>query len=408
MLDVLTHPAYGKLFAAQAIALVGTGLMSVALGLLAYDLAGTDAGVVLGTVFAIKMVAYVGFSPVAHALIERLPRKAVLIAADLVRASVAVFVPFIDAVWQVYLLIFVLQAASAAFAPAFQAVIPDILKDDARYTRALSLTRLAYDLENLASPALAGLLLTFMNFHGLFAGTVAGFLGSAVLVWLAAVPPRAPDSAEFGFADRLTRGLRLYLATARLRGLLALSMAAAAPSAFVLVNTVVIVRVRFGGDESAFAVAMAAFGAGSMLTALILPRLLERISDRTAMLTGAGAFGLLALVLAAYAGAAGWPGWNAFLALWALAGMSYAAILTPSGRLLRRSGDASERPSLFVAQFALSHACWLVTYPLAGWVGGAFGLPAALGLLGAIGIAAAGTAAGVWPKCPPAPAPDPG
>ena len=40
----------------------------MALGLLAYDLAGPAAGAVLGTAYAIKMVAYVGLSPVAAAL----------------------------------------------------------------------------------------------------------------------------------------------------------------------------------------------------------------------------------------------------------------------------------------------------------------------------------------------------
>ncbi len=55
MLSVLKNRTYRHLFAAQVIALVGTGLMTVALGLLAYDLAGADAGVVLGTALAIKM-----------------------------------------------------------------------------------------------------------------------------------------------------------------------------------------------------------------------------------------------------------------------------------------------------------------------------------------------------------------
>ena len=49
MLSVLNNRTYRHLFTAQVIALVGTGLMTVALGLLAYELAGADAGAVLGT-----------------------------------------------------------------------------------------------------------------------------------------------------------------------------------------------------------------------------------------------------------------------------------------------------------------------------------------------------------------------
>src|SRR6056297_794353 len=107
MLSVLRHPVYARLFAAQVVALLGTGLLTVALGLLAYDLAGERAGSVLGTALAIKMVAYVG--------------------AELLRAGVALALPFVDAVGQIYVAIFVLQAASATFTPAFQATIPDVL-----------------------------------------------------------------------------------------------------------------------------------------------------------------------------------------------------------------------------------------------------------------------------------------
>lgn len=46
--------------------------------------------------------------------------------------------------------------------------------------------------------------------------------------------------------------------------------------------------------------------------------------------------------------------------------VGYSAMLTPSGRLLRRSAHPEDRPAIFAAQFALSHACWLVAYPLAG------------------------------------------
>ena len=146
MLDVLSHRIYRHLFLAQVIALIGTGLATVALGLLAYELAGEKAGAVLGTALAIKMIAYVGVAPIAAAFAERVPRRAVLVSLDLVRAAVALCLPFVSEIWQVYVLIFVLQSASAAFTPTFQATIPDVLPDEKDYTRALSLSRLAYDL----------------------------------------------------------------------------------------------------------------------------------------------------------------------------------------------------------------------------------------------------------------------
>ncbi len=95
LLDVLADRTYRHLFAAQVVALLGTGLATVALGLLAFDLAGDNAAMVLGTVFTIKMVAYVGIAPIAGAFANRVPRRAFLVALALVRAAVALCLPFV-------------------------------------------------------------------------------------------------------------------------------------------------------------------------------------------------------------------------------------------------------------------------------------------------------------------------
>lgn len=397
MITILKNITYARLFLAQIVALLGTGLLTVALGLLAFDLAGAHAGAVLGTAFAIKMVAYVGLAPVAAALSDHLPTKAVLIGADLVRAMVALTLPFIDAVWQIYGLIFVLQAASATFTPAFQAIIPEILTDERDYTKALSLSRLAYDLENLVSPAIAGVLLVFVSYHWLFSGTFAGFAASTLLIASTVIPTPSHASRKRPFRERLTRGSQIYLATPRLRGLLALNLAAAAAGAYILVNSVVIVRLDFGRSATDVAYALAAFGGGSMLAALALPRLLETRADRSLMLVASLLLAVLTLGHASYLLAGGEVSWAMFLLIWSVSGVLYATILTPSGRLLRHSAHAEDRPAIFAAQFALSHACWLITYPVAGWAGEALGRPAAMAILGTVALAAAFAATRIWP-----------
>lgn len=396
MLEILADRTYRHLFAAQVVALLGTGLATVALGLLAYDLAGDNAAMVLGTVFTIKMVAYVGIAPIAGAFANRVNRRAFLVALDLVRAVAALCLPFVTEVWQVYVLIFLLQSASAAFTPTFQATIPDVLPDEARYTRALSLSRLAYDLENIVSPMLAGLLLAAVSYNSLFLGTVVGFAASAVLVVSVLLPSPKPSEPR-GIYDRTTRGIRIYLATPRLRGLLALNLAAAAAGAMVLVNSVVLVRSTLGLDASALAWTLFAFGAGSMLAALALPKLLDRVPDRPVMVAGAALMVLTLVLLAGEVATLGLT-WAFLLGAWLLVGLGYSAVLTPSGRLLRRSAHPEDRPALFAAQFALSHACWLVTYPLSGWLMTQFGSVAALGTLAALAGVGTLSALRLWPK----------
>lgn len=393
MLAVLANRTYRHLLASQVIALVGTGLATVALGLLAYDIAGGNAGAVLGTALAIKMVAYICVAPIVGAFADRLPRRAFLVSMDIVRAAVAICLPFVDQVWQVYVLIFVLQSASAAFTPTFQATIPDVLPDEGDYTRALSLSRLAYDMESLTSPIIAAALLTVISFHWLFAGTAMGFVASALLVVSVTLPRSPAKPREGGIFTRTTRGLRIYLKTPRLRGLLALSLASAAASSMVIVNTVVIVRGMLGLGQREVALTLATYGGGSMLAALVLPRLLDKISDRTMMSAAAAALttGLMAMAALFGSGGAVWP---VVLGGWFVVGVAYSMSVTPSGRLLRRSANAEDRPALFAAQFALSHGCWLICYPLAGQVGAHIGQTAAFAVLA--GIAGLGTVLALW------------
>ncbi|MGW4383521.1 MFS transporter [Kitasatospora sp. NPDC004531] len=402
MLSVLRDRTYRHLFAAQAVALVGTGLATVALALLAYDLAGADAGAVLGTALAIKMVAYVGVAPVAVALAGRLPRRALMAALDLTRAGVALALPFVTEVWQVYLAVFLLQAASAAFTPIFQATVPQVLPAERDYTDALSLSRLAYDLESLFSPALAAALLTAVSYDWLFTGTAAGFLASAALV-VSAVLPKAPPGGHAGGVRRgAVFGTRLFWATPRLRALIALDLAVAAAGALVFVDTVVVVREHFRLPAGAVSLALGAFGAGSMLAALLLPRLLARTGDRAVMLPAALALpAVLAGAAAVTAAAPGTAAWIALLAAWALIGAAGSAVLTPGGRVVRRSAADADLPTAFAAQFSLSHSCWLLTYPLAGRLAAGAGLPVTALVLGAIALAAALAARALWPRHDP-------
>jgi MFS family permease len=397
MLAVLRNPQYAKLFGAQVVALLGTGLLTVALGLLAFEIAGEDAGLVLGTALALKMVAYVGVAPLVTALVHRLPRKAVLVAADIVRGLIALSLPFVTEAWQIYVLIFALQAASATFTPTFQSVIPEVLTDEREYTRALSLSRLAYDLESLASPAIAAALLLVVSYHDLFLGTVVGFTGSAVLVLLTRIPPRARDETT-PFLERLTRGVRVFGRTPELRALLGLNLAVAAPTAMVIVNTVVVTQgeLRLGPPE--VALLLATYGAGSMIIALVLPSLLDRLADRAVMLTGAAAIPLALAAAAAVLAAPGTLTWPLLLGLWLLLGAANSLILTPSARLIRRATDERERPAAFAAQFSLSHACYLLTYPLAGVLGALAGTWVAAAVLAVVALAGGAAARVAWSR----------
>jgi MFS family permease len=287
-------------------------------------------------------------------------------------------------------LIVLVNACSAGFTPTFQATIPDVLTDEPTYTRALSLSRIAYELEGLLSPTLAAAMLAFLSYDGLFAANGVAFLCSAALVLSTRVPARHVSQTAESRWRQITFGTRRYLATRRLRGLLALNVAVAAASAMVIVNTVVYVRDDFGRDAADVAWALGASGVGAMLAALVLPRLLDRLPDRPVML-GGGLVLALGLALAAVV-----DGFAVLLGVWFALGLGLSIVQTPIGRIITRSGGPEERPALFAAQFSLSHGCWLATYPVAGVLGSVLGLAATASILAGVAAAAVLVAGHAW------------
>ncbi len=356
----ITNPSFRKLFAAQVIALVGTGLSTVGLSLLAYNLAGGNAGAVLGIALACKMIAYVFFAPIVGGLAHRFPRKPFLISLDVIRAFLVLLMPFVYELWHIYLLIFLLNFFSAGFKPVFQAVIPDILEDDVMYGKALSYSRLAYDLENLLSPTFAALALIYFSYTGLFVGNSIAFIISAAIIVITFIPLPKPVERTGNILSEVSYGIVAYFKTPRLRSLLILYFAVASASAMVIVNTIIYVKEYLGGSDSELAIFFAASGFGSMLAALSFPRLSGIFKDKSIVQSGA-IFLAISLCLMATE-----PTLYFALFTWFLTGVGLSLVQTPSGRIVNLSATPSDRSSYFSAQFSLSHLCWLITYPLVG------------------------------------------
>jgi hypothetical protein len=213
-----------------------------------------------------------------------------------------------------------------------------------------------------------------MSYHGLFAGTVGGFVASALMVRGTAIPvgDRAPGR------QRWLVGMQIMLTDNGLRALIAMNLAVAAATGLVMVNTVVYVRDLLGGGEVAVAMMLAGYGAGSMVLALLVPRLLGACTEHAVMLAGAGIAAAGLLVTSATLAAA--PNWAVLAGNWVALGAATSMVNTPAGRLLRRASTDTTRTAVYTAQFSLSHAGFLVTYPVAGWVGAAVdqGLAAAI------------------------------
>ncbi|WCR10534.1 MFS transporter [Paracoccus stylophorae] len=395
-INPLANASFRRLFAAQICSLLAIGLMTVAMSLAAFRIGGVAAaGQILGFLLAVKMVAYVALSPLAEALLAGRSRKRVMVALDLARMALLVPMAYATQTWQIALLALGFFAVSSAFTPIFQSVIPDLLPQERSYGRALVWSRLAYTMESVLSPVIAAMALQLIAAQYLFWVAALAFAGSILAVLLTRFPARMPDRRKGPFVQRALTGLRIYGKTPRLRGLFVLNLALSLSMAWVLVNSVVLAGARLGDAERHFPILMAFYGLGAAVGAIMVPRLIEAFDERRVMIAGAAIHAVLGLGIALPPSHAG------YLALWTGFGLAASLVLTPGGLVIARSAAAAERPALFAAQFSLSHAGWLLAYPLAGLLAGLAGLEPALLMLSAMTLVLAGLGARVWPARDP-------
>ncbi len=369
------HGPFQKLFWAHVVSLIGSGLSSVALALLAHQLVGASAAAVLGVTLAIRIVVIVLCAPWAGQIAARFGARAILIGSDVVRAGVVVGFFFADSVWEIYALAVVLNLGAALFTPIYKAVIPGVVSE-AQYPRALALGAIAYDTANILGPSLAGLVIATVGFRGNFVADGVTFLLSAALLFavprLLIEPPRA-----IGRKTTLGHGLAAMFQRAPLRQTLLLALQTSVMGGFVLVATVDFVKVQLGRSDAAYAWVMAAYGIGAVCGATIYGRATPSV--RNAMVSASAPAMLIALGLAA-----AFQQYAAVLVGWTLAGAAQSILGIRGNELLAANSQGEERPHIYAAHFSLSHAGWGLTYPLAGFLTTALGFGETAWLFGAL------------------------
>src|SRR5215210_2878391 len=394
---LLGNRSFTLLFSAQIISLAGSGATTVGLGLLAHQLiGGASAAAVIGNALMLRILAFLLFSQPAGMLADRFDRKRILIGADIVRFVLMALFPFIDAVWQIYALIFLINAVTAFFTPTYESTIPDVV-GSRDYVKALSLSRVAVDVEAVAAPTVAGALVALLGLKWVFWFDAATYLVSALLVGFATVArakKSAPPFALRDLAGDLTFGIRLILKQQPLRRAVTLSFAEATAGAAAIVATVVYVQdvLRFG--DTAFTLVMAALGLGSTVAALTLGAATGRYEavahDRKELHGRRHRWAEIALVSggtllsAILLPGALQPPIFVFALLWFLNGAGQALIAIPSSMLLAEHTAENERGRAYAAHFALTHAFWLISYPAVGYGTSTFGAPITFTVAGVI------------------------
>jgi len=265
----LRRPGFRRLFAARAISQWGDTFNAVALVVLVYRLTGSGAGVAVTVALEVVPVLALGF--LAGAVVDRLPRRRVMMLADLGRAAIAIgLVVGQDHLWAVYAAAFGSSSLAVFFNPAASSVVPALV-DDREVVGANAAIWSAAVVSQIVLAPLAGGLVALAGPGPAFALNAASFLVSAAV--LAGLPVAArPRPVAARRAAEIAEGLRAIRASRLLSTLAAVQLLAALSAGATSALLVVLAEEHLQLGAARFGWLLAAIGVGAGLGPLVLQR----------------------------------------------------------------------------------------------------------------------------------------
>jgi MFS family permease len=204
------HADFLKLWAGQTISLLGTQVTGLALALTA-ALVLQASPAEMGLIGSLNVLPFVLFGLPAGLWVDRVRRRPVLIASDLVRALLLATVPLAAAagrlsIPQLYVVSFGMGALSVLFRVAYGSYLPSIVSKDDRAEGNARLA-LAEAIARVAGPGLGGALVQLLTAPLAILFDSATFVVSAVsLAAIGASEERSQQTLRGGTWTRLREG----------------------------------------------------------------------------------------------------------------------------------------------------------------------------------------------------------
>lgn len=288
MLTALRSRDFRLLWIGQSVSVIGDALILVAIGLYVTRLTGDprDVGAVL-TAYALPLV---GFVLIGGVVADRLPRQAVMIASDLIRAvlhgTLAVLIATgVVQVWHMVVIGLLFGTAEAFFRPAYSGLVPQTVPED-QIQPAQALGGVSREIATFVSPALATALVLGVGGAAAFGLDAATFVVSAAL--LARVHARRRGAA--GERSTLVAELKEGWHAVRVRPWVGVTIAVFSGALLVALAPFFVLGASVGqsvyGSSAVFGIANAAWGAGTMTGAVAGSRWRPRRPMRAGMLAG--------------------------------------------------------------------------------------------------------------------------
>jgi MFS family permease len=278
---LLSHPGFARFWAADTVSMFGTAVTGVALPVLAVDVLGASA-TEQGFLNAARWLPYLLFGLIAGVLVDRVRRRPILVAADLVRAVVLGVIPLLFALRMLSMvtlsaLMLVFGTLSLVYDAAHQSYLPRLVPT-ALLTSANARLQQTSAVAQTAGPTLAGGLLVILSAPlAVLVDAVSYLASGVVLATLRVDEPEPQRSQRRDLRGELREGLSWVY---RHRALAPLSIAT---HAWFLCNSMVTTiyavyalrELRLGA--LALGVTYAVGGVGAVLGASVSTRTGERL-----------------------------------------------------------------------------------------------------------------------------------
>lgn len=367
------NSSFVLLWAGQFVSQIGDRLAALAFPWLVYQSTGSTLGT--GAVFAIYSLPYVLFGTLAGVTVDRLDKRRLMIAVDLLRAVLVLVVPFVAprSLPAVFILAFAIASAGVFFDPAKLAILPEIVPTG-RLLRANSLFSTAENLTEVLGWAFAGLLLASVTTSAAFELDAATFAVSAVA--LAVMRYRAPattatKSARHGLWAEVHEGFSILARNRGLRANTVMVVVCTAGLGAVYPLTFFFATDVLGGGAGTFGALEAAVGAGFLIGSLALVALATRVHKGRVMIGGLVLMGAC-LALVATTGSV-WVAAVPFIVF----GIANAAVLIAVDTYLQEVVPHGMRGRVLGTRFTITQG----TYAVSVLVGGALAAVADIRLL---------------------------
>jgi len=380
--DLLAIKPFRRLWLGQAVSYYGDMMNTTGLAIMLFLLTHSTVVVALGLMA--RTLPLVAFGLLAGPIVDRFNRQIVMVSADLVRAFIMVSIPFIAVHWLpgVFLAVAIAATASAFFNPAKQAIVPNLV-EPRQLVKANSLMAASERAMDLLGFSMAGIIAAVFSWGPLFIVDAATYIFSAFT--LLGVPDAAREfrKKRLRIVEDVAAGIQFIVQSATLRTTMTLTTMTAFSMGLTYPALVVLAYNPLHAGSSGYGFLEAMVGAGAVLGALIIPRLMRQYRAGLLILTGVAGLGLsyaFAGLLQSFA-----------LAMVFLFGVGVANNLYLVPILSVTQGEAPDyiRGRVMSSRFLLAQAGLLAGMAVAGPLTDRVGAPLVFGAAGLILVAGA-------------------